>query len=176
MVSGALAQFLSSPTDIIKVRMQLEHGRRRAGLPPLYGCVSIVFLVSIRYIDRWCQCRSTRPPPAPFTLLSSQIQMNHHHNQEHVAGLPVRGAGGRHPRAVEGVGAQLPAGGAGAVGGPNDVRPRQARTYATVGERSTIFLPACCFVSVVPLNPNHPMSHQPTSASFAATGASGTTP
>lgn len=43
MVSGALAQFLSSPADVIKVRMQLDYGRRRAGLPPLYGYV-IFFL------------------------------------------------------------------------------------------------------------------------------------
>lgn len=36
MMSGAAAQFLSSPTDLIKVRMQTDYKRRRAGLESLY--------------------------------------------------------------------------------------------------------------------------------------------
>lgn len=39
MVSGAMAQFASSPADVIKVRMQTEYGRMRAGLPPQYRYV-----------------------------------------------------------------------------------------------------------------------------------------
>jgi hypothetical protein len=39
MASGAMAQFASSPADVIKVRMQTEYGRMRAGLPPQYRYV-----------------------------------------------------------------------------------------------------------------------------------------
>jgi solute carrier family 25 (mitochondrial uncoupling protein), member 27 len=49
MTSGALAQFFSSPTDVIKVRMQTEYGRLRAGLPPLYKCVA-------RWFGLWGLC------------------------------------------------------------------------------------------------------------------------
>ncbi len=44
MASGALGQFLSSPADLVKVRMQTEHGRRRAGLPPQYRSTFAAFL------------------------------------------------------------------------------------------------------------------------------------
>ena len=33
--SGGLAQFISSPTDLLKVRMQMERKRRLAGQPPV---------------------------------------------------------------------------------------------------------------------------------------------
>ena len=36
MASGAAAQFFSSPTDLIKVRMQTDYKRRIAGLESLY--------------------------------------------------------------------------------------------------------------------------------------------
>lgn len=34
MVSGALGQFLASPTDLVKVQMQMEGKRRLEGKPP----------------------------------------------------------------------------------------------------------------------------------------------
>lgn len=34
MLGGAIAQFLASPTDLVKVQMQMEGRRRLEGLPP----------------------------------------------------------------------------------------------------------------------------------------------
>ena len=37
LLGGALAQFLASPTDLIKVQMQMEGRRLLEGKPPRYG-------------------------------------------------------------------------------------------------------------------------------------------
>ncbi|EWM22605.1 solute carrier family member 27 [Nannochloropsis gaditana] len=48
MLSGAIGQFFSSPADVVKVRMQTEVGRRRAGLPPLYRSTREAFVAIFR--------------------------------------------------------------------------------------------------------------------------------
>ena len=42
MISGAAAQFLASPTDLVKVHMQMEGKRQLEGLKP--RCVAIKIL------------------------------------------------------------------------------------------------------------------------------------
>ena len=37
MTAGSLGQLAASPTDLIKVRMQMEGRRRLEGKPPRYG-------------------------------------------------------------------------------------------------------------------------------------------
>lgn len=37
MLAGAAGQFLASPTDLIKVRMQMDGRRELEGLKPRYG-------------------------------------------------------------------------------------------------------------------------------------------
>ncbi len=37
MISGALGQFIASPTDLVKVQMQMEGRRRLEGKPPRWG-------------------------------------------------------------------------------------------------------------------------------------------
>lgn len=37
MAAGAAGQFLASPTDLIKVRMQMDGRRKLEGLKPRYG-------------------------------------------------------------------------------------------------------------------------------------------
>lgn len=39
MISGALGQFIASPTDLVKVQMQMEGRRRLEGKPPRWDTV-----------------------------------------------------------------------------------------------------------------------------------------
>lgn len=48
MVSGALGQFLASPTDLVKVQMQMEGRRRLEGKPPRYA-IPVVLNVKIKF-------------------------------------------------------------------------------------------------------------------------------
>jgi len=43
--AGAMAQFIASPTDLIKVQMQMEGRRRLDGKPPRYwlSCLVVYF-------------------------------------------------------------------------------------------------------------------------------------
>lgn len=48
MSSGAIGQFLASPTDLVKVQMQMEGRRRLEGLPPRYRGVADAFATILR--------------------------------------------------------------------------------------------------------------------------------
>ena len=43
LVAGALGQFIASPTDLVKVQMQMEGRRKLEGKPPRYDTRTLVF-------------------------------------------------------------------------------------------------------------------------------------
>lgn len=48
MISGALGQFIASPTDLVKVQMQMEGMRRLEGKPPRWD--TVMFYKTSHYV------------------------------------------------------------------------------------------------------------------------------
>lgn len=46
--AGAMAQFIASPTDLVKVRMQMEGKRKLEGRPPRY---LLQLVTTFQYLD-----------------------------------------------------------------------------------------------------------------------------
>ena len=63
MLSGAAGQFLASPTDLIKVRMQMDGRRELEGLKPRYSFIHVVHIQDMhgemccyKCLQRWDHC------------------------------------------------------------------------------------------------------------------------
>ena len=50
LTAGAMAQFIASPTDLVKVQMQMEGRRRLEGKPPRYLFIDQGFRLESIYI------------------------------------------------------------------------------------------------------------------------------
>ena len=51
MTAGSLGQLAASPTDLIKVRMQMEGRRRLEGKPPRWDFVNFLVWILIRALE-----------------------------------------------------------------------------------------------------------------------------
>ena len=64
MFAGGLGQFIASPTDLVKVQMQMEGRRRLEGKPPRQvilktSQISVILHCAINVLDR-CRTPSSR--------------------------------------------------------------------------------------------------------------------
>ena len=68
LTAGGLAQFIASPTDLVKVQMQMEGRRRLEGKPPRWG-------TSVQWCPLWCDPSDQQLPFVMYVSIWKTMQI-----------------------------------------------------------------------------------------------------